>query len=68
MRSGLVRSGAIAALLASLPPLAGCAIPPSGIPTVASIRGLKPSGTVTMTQVFVATGLGSVTLALGVRS
>jgi hypothetical protein len=71
MRSGasLVRSRAIAALLASLLPLAGCEIPPSGVPTAASIRGLKPSGTVTMTQVFVsATGVGSGTLAFRGRT
>ena len=28
----------------TLLPLAGCEIPPSGIPTEASIRGLRPSG------------------------
>ena len=64
MRLGvkLIRSPAIAAILAvlALLPLAGCQIPPSGIPTAASIRGLGPSGTVTMTQVFVsASGVGS---------
>ena len=62
MRSGakFIRSPAIAAILAvsALLPLAGCQIPPSGIPTEASIRGLKPSGTVTMTQVFLS-GLGA---------
>lgn len=71
MRSGvkLIRSRAIAALLVSLLALAGCAIPPSGIPTAASIRGLRPSGTVTMTQVFVAgSGVGSGALAFRGRS
>ena len=73
MRSGakLVRSRMIAAILAvsALLPLAGCAIPPSGIPTEASIRGLKPSGRVTMTQAFVAgTGVGSGTLAFRGRT
>ena len=62
MRSGvnLIRSRFIASILAafSLMPLAGCEIPPSGIPTEASIRGLRPSGQVTMTQAFV-TGLGA---------
>jgi hypothetical protein len=62
MRLGakLIRSPAIAALLAvlALLPLAGCAIPPSGIPTAADIRGLRPSGTVAMTQVFLS-GLGA---------
>ena len=56
------RSLFMAAVLAAftLLPLAGCEIPPSGIPTEASIRGLRPSGTVTMTQVFVsASGVGS---------
>ena len=55
------RSRFITAILAALtlPPLAGCEIPPSGIPTEASIRGLRPSGDVTMTQVFVsASGVG----------
>jgi hypothetical protein len=64
MRSGakLIRSRAVAAIFAvlALLALAGCAIPPSGIPTAASIRGLRPSGTVTMTQVFLsASGVGS---------
>src|SRR5580700_5975074 len=64
MRLGakLIRSPAAAAILTvlTLLPLAGCAIPPSGIPTEASIRGLRPSGSVTMTQVFVsASGVGS---------
>ncbi len=62
MRFGvrLIRSRFIAAVLAvlTLLPLAGCAIPPSGIPTEASIRGLRPSGAVTMTQVFLS-GLGA---------
>src|SRR5271169_5892149 len=64
MRFGvrLIRSRFIAVALAvlTLLPVAGCQIPPSGIPTEASIRGLRPSGTVTMTQVFVsASGVGS---------
>ena len=62
MRSGakFIRSPAIAAIFAvlTLLPLTGCQIPPSGIPTAASIRGLTPSGQVTMTQAFV-TGLGA---------
>jgi len=70
MRSGakFIRSPAIAAILAvsALLPLAGCQIPPSGIPTEASIRGLKPSGTVTMTQVFLS-GLGAGSGALTFR-
>jgi hypothetical protein len=64
MRLGvrLIPSRTISFLLAvlALLPLAGCAIPPSGIPTAADIRGLRPSGIVTMTQVFVsASGVGS---------
>jgi hypothetical protein len=64
MRSGakFIRSPPIAAIFAvlSLLPLAGCQIPPSGIPTAASIRGLRPSGSVTMTQVFLSSsGVGS---------
>jgi hypothetical protein len=46
--------------------LAGCEIPPSGIPTVASIHGLKPSGTVTMNQAFVS-GVGAGNGVLTVR-
>jgi hypothetical protein len=71
MRSRLVRSRAIAAVfaLASLLPLAGCEVPPSGVPTAASIRELKPSGTVTMTQAFViGTGVGSGALAFRGRT
>ena len=64
MRSGakFIRSPPIAAIFAvlSLLPLAGCQIPPSGIPTAASIRGLRPSGSVAMTQVFLSSsGVGS---------
>jgi hypothetical protein len=70
-RGRLARSkapAAIAAILAILA-LGGCEIPPSGVPTEASIRGLKPSGTVTMTQVFVSgTGLGSGTLTFKGRN
>ena len=73
MRSAvrLIRPLASAAVLAivSLLPLGGCAIPPSGIPAAASIRGLKPSGYVTMNQAFVAaTGVGSGTLAFRGRT
>ena len=73
MRSGskLIRSPAIAATFAvlSLLPLPGCQIPPSGIPTAASIHGLKPSGSVTMTQAFVSgVGAGSGVLTFGGRS
>jgi hypothetical protein len=73
MRSGanLTRSRAIAATVAvlSLLPLAGCEIPPSGIPTATSIRGLKPSGRVMMTQAFlVGTGVGSGTLTFRGRT
>jgi hypothetical protein len=67
MRLGakLIRSPAAAAILTvlTLLPLAGCQIPPSGIPTEASIRDLRPSGTVTMTQVFLSSsGVGNGTL------
>jgi hypothetical protein len=73
MRLGgrLIPSRTILVLLAALAvlPLAGCQIPPSGIPTAADIRGLKPSGTVTMTQVFLsASGVGSGTLAFRGRT
>ena len=73
MRSdpGLIRPKAFAAaiVLMSLLPVAGCETPPSGIPTAADIRGLKPSGRVTMTQVFVSgTGVGSGTLAFRGRT
>lgn len=71
MRLRLIRSRFIAAILAvsALLPVAGCAIPPSGIPTAADIRGLRPSGTVTMTQVFVsASGVGSGSLTFRGRT
>ena len=73
MRSdpGLIRSKAFAAAIAllSLLPLASCEIPPSGVPTAADIRGVRPSGTVTMTQFFVSgTGLGSGTLTFRGRT
>ena len=73
MRLGaeLVRSPAAAAILTvlTLLPLAGCQIPPSGIPTEASIRGLRPSGTVTMTQVFLSSsGVGSGSLTFRGRT
>ena len=58
MRLGakLTRSRFFAAILAAFSALllAGCEIPPSGIPTEASIRGLRPSGSVAMTEVFVS--------------
>ena len=73
MRLGakLIRSPAAAAILTvlTLLPLAGCQIPPSGIPTEASIRGLRPSGTVTMTQVFLSSsGVGSGSLTFRGRT
>jgi hypothetical protein len=73
MRPGanFIRSPAVAAIstLLALLPLAGCAIPPSGIPTAGDIRGLKSSGTVTMTQVFLsASGVGGGTLTFRGRS
>ena len=73
MRFGgrLIRSKGLTAafVLLGLLPLVGCEIPPSGVPTEASIRGLKPSGTVTMTQVFVSgTGIGSGTLTFKGRN
>ena len=69
--SKLIRSPALAAIFAILSslPLAGCQIPPSGIPTAASIRGLEPSGAVTMTQAFVSgLGAGSGTLTFRGRT
>ena len=67
----LTRSRFIAGVLAAfcLMPLAGCEIPPSGIPTEASIRGLRPSGAVTMNQAFVSgVGAGSGVLTFRGRS
>lgn len=67
----LTCSPAFAATFAflSLLPLAGCEIPPSGVPTAADIRGVRPSGTVTMTQFFVSgTGVGSGTLSFRGRT
>jgi hypothetical protein len=73
MRFGvsLIRSRFMAAVLAVFGSisLAGCEIPPSGIPTEASIRGLRPSGYVTMNQVFVsASGVGSGSLTFRGRT
>jgi hypothetical protein len=73
MRSGanLIRSPAIAAIFAifCLLLLAACRIPPSGIPTAASIRGFNASGSVTMTQAFVSgVGAGNGVLTFGGRS
>ena len=66
----LIRSKVFAAAaLLSLLLLAGCETPPSGVPTAADIRGIRPSGTVTMTQVFVsASGIGSGTLTFRGRT
>ena len=66
-----IRSPAIAAVVAflGLLTLGGCETPPSGVPTAADVRGLKPSGHVTMTQFFVsASGVGSGTLAFKGRT
>jgi hypothetical protein len=70
-KARLIGSPAIATIIALfiLLPLAGCEVPPSGVPTEASIRGLKPSGKVTMTQVFVSgTGVGSGSLTFRGRT
>jgi hypothetical protein len=49
--------------------LAGCATPPAVVPTAADIHGLKPSGRVALTQVFISgTGLGSGTLTFNGRN
>ena len=55
----LIRSRFIAAILAAPHSSAACRLrnPALGIPTEASIRGLRPSGMVTMTQAFVS-GIG----------
>jgi len=66
-----IRSPVFAAIIAFLGLLAlcGCETPPSGIPTEASIRGLRPSGHVTMTQFFVSgSGVGSGTLTFRGRN
>jgi hypothetical protein len=63
------KAGWAAIVLLSLLPVAGCETPPSGVPTAADIRGVRPSGTVTMTQFFVSgTGLGSGTLTFRGRT
>ncbi len=57
-------AGAILGFIA----LAGCATPPAVVPTAADIGGLRPSGKVSMTQVFVSgTGLGTGTLTFAGR-
>ena len=63
--TGTAAALALAALLSG----AGCATPPFDVPTAQSVRGLKPSGKVTMTQVFVSgTGVGSGTLTFKGKS
>jgi hypothetical protein len=67
----LTRSRFFTAILAALTllPLAGCEIPPSGIPTEASIRGLRPSAYVTMNQAFLSGfGVGNGVLTFRGRS
>lgn len=73
MRFGvrLIRSRFMAAILAAfcLLPIAGCEIPPSGIPTEASIQGVRPSGAVTMNQAFLSGyGVGNGVLTFRGRS
>ena len=63
------RIGRAALALAALLALGGCAVPPSEIPTAATIRGQKPSGRVTVNETFVSgTGLGGGTLVFKGRS
>ncbi len=58
-----------AAAVLGLFALAGCATPPAVVPTAADIHGLKPSGKVAMTQVFISgTGLGTGTLTFKGRN
>ena len=60
---------AAALALGSALALAGCAEPPTGVPNAESIRDLKPSGAVTMGQLFIGgTGVGSGTLAFNGRT
>ena len=48
-----------AAALFGLALLAGCATPPAVVPTAADVRGLKPSGQVSLEEVFLSgAGLG----------
>jgi hypothetical protein len=55
--------------LAALLTIAGCATPPTAAPTARDIRGLKPSGAVTMSQVFLSgAGVGSGTLTFQGRA
>ncbi len=59
---GLTAPSRVFALIGLLA-LAGCETPPSQAPTAASIRGLRPSGHVAMTEFFVSgSGVGSGTL------
>ena len=58
-----------AAALAALIALAGCATPPTGVPTAADIRGLKPSGAARVTEFFVSgSGIGRGTLVFRGRT
>jgi len=66
-----IRSQAFATAIAlmSLLTLAGCEIPPSGVPSAADIRGVRPSGRVTMTQFFLSgSGVGSGNLSFRGRT
>jgi len=48
--------------------LAGCATPPAVVPTAADVRGLRPSATVDLTEVFLSgTGVGGGTLTFAGR-
>ena len=49
--------------------LAGCQIPPTGVPSAETVHGLRPSGSVTMNQTFLsATGIGGGTLTFRGRT
>ena len=63
------RRRAALAAFAALITLAGCATPPTGVPTAASVHGLKPSGAATVTEFFVSgSGVGRGTLTFRGRT
>jgi hypothetical protein len=68
-RNVKVRSLIACGPAAAIALLAGCATPPSEVPTEASVRGLKPSGHVALTEFFLSgSGVGGGTLTFRGRS
>jgi len=68
-RFATLKRAVAAPALAALLTLAGCEVPPSEIPTAQDVRGLRPSGRVTLNETFVSgTGIGGGTLSFKGRA